>query len=142
MAYKKDQGRMARMAAYWSLAILIFYGCHSLHNELNGRFASLKADLLGSPIPIIGVTFNGALIITGLLLAVALTTLYRWQQKPKVADLLIDTESELKKVTWPTMPEAINSSIVVLVTVLFLMAFLAGTDWVLGRWSTYFVLGG
>ena len=141
MAYKKDQGRMARMAAYWSLAILIFYGCQSMHGELAGRFASMKADLLGFPIPILGMTFNGALILSGVVLGLSLTALYRWQQTPKVADLLIETENELKKVTWPTLPEAINSSIVVLVTVLFLMAFLAGADWVLGRWSTLILLG-
>lgn len=142
MAYKQDQGRMARMAAYWSLAILLFYGCHSLHRELNGRFESLSKDLVGSPIPILGVTVNGALLIAAVILIGGLTLLYRWQQTPKVADLLIDTETELKKVTWPTLPEAINSSVVVMVTVAVLMAFLAGADWVLGKWSTYILLGG
>ena len=129
------------MAAYWSLAILVFYGCHSLHNELNGRFESLKTDLIGSVIPIVGVTFNGALIISGLLLAFGLTTLYRWQQTPKIADLLIDTESELKKVTWPTMDEAMDGSLVVIICVVFLMAFMAGADWVLGRLVGRVLLG-
>ncbi|MEM7517388.1 MAG: preprotein translocase subunit SecE, partial [Planctomycetota bacterium] len=64
-----------------------------------------------------------------------------WQQSPKIAETLIDTESELKKVTWPTVPEAINASIVVLVTVLFLMAFLAGSDWILGRAFSKWLIG-
>ena len=34
---------------------------------------------------------------------------------------------------WPTIDEAINGSWSVVVTVLFLMAFLAGADMVLGR---------
>ena len=142
MAYKADQGRMARMAAYWSLAILMFYGCHSLHGELNGRFESLKADLIGAPIPVLGITVNGAFLIAAALLGLGLYILHRWQETPKVADLLIETENELKKVTWPTLPEAINSSIVVLVTVVILMAFLAGSDYILGKWSNWFLIGG
>ena len=142
MAYKADQGRMARMAAYWSLAILMFYGCHSLHGELNGRFESLKADLIGAPIPVLGITVNGAFLIAASLRALGLYILHRWQETPKVADLLIETENELKKVTWPTLPEAINSSIVVLVTVVILMAFLAGSDYILGKWSNWFLIGG
>ena len=57
------------------------------------------------------------------------------------ADLLIETESELRKVTWPTVPEAVRSSIVVIACVLFLMAFLAGADWLLGRWADRLLLG-
>ena len=141
MAYKKDQGRMARMAAYWSLAILMFYGCHSLHGELNGRVASLKDDLIGAPIPVLGLTVNGAFLISATLLGLGLYLLHRWQESPKVADLLIETETELRKVTWPTLPEAINASIVVLITVAIMMVFLAGSDWVLGKAFTRFLLG-
>ena len=75
-------------------------------------------------------------------LAAAWYFLYRWQQTPKVADLLIETEAELRKVTWPTMSEAINSSIVVIACVVFLMAFLAGADWLLGRWTSFILTGG
>ncbi len=141
MAYKKDQGRMARMAAYWSLAILLFYGCHSLYGELNGRFQSLKGDLIGRPIPVLGITVNPAFLIAAVLLGLGLYALHRWQETPKVADLLIETESELRKVTWPTLPEAINSSIVVLITVAILMVFLAGSDYLLGQWFTKILLG-
>jgi len=142
MAYKQDQGRMARMAAYWSLAILVFYGCHSLHGELNGRVDALQHDLLGSPLPVLGLTVNGAFLIAASCLAAGLYALHRWQETPKVADLLIETEGELKKVTWPTLPEAINASIVVLVTVAILMVLLAGSDWILGKVFSRILLGG
>lgn len=142
MAYKQDQGRMARMAAYWSLAILVFYGCHSLHGELNGRVDALQNDLLGAPLPVLGLTVNGAFLIAAGCLALGLYMLHRWQETPKVADLLIETENELKKVTWPTLPEAINASIVVLITVAILMVFLAGSDWLLGKAFSRILLGG
>jgi preprotein translocase SecE subunit len=145
MAYKPEQGRIARLAAYWSLALLILYGCTSLHAELSSRFGGvLGKPLIASfqKIPVLGFKLNAAFLITTVVLGASLFFLYRWQQKPKVADLLIDTESELRKVTWPTFPEAVNSSIIVIVCVLFLMGFLAGADWALGRWTTFLFSGG
>jgi preprotein translocase SecE subunit len=144
MAYKKDQGRLARMAAYWSLALLLLYGCQSFYAILPTWSASLAKPLFGGSlpkIPILGWNLNAALLISGALLAAAWYALYRWQQTPKVADLLIDTETELTKVTWPTMNDAVNSSLVVVAVVLFLMAFLAGMDALLGWWTTRVLLG-
>ena len=141
MAYKKDQGRMARMAAFWSLTALVFYGCVSLHSELSTRVGALGQPLAGIRVPILGLDLSGALLITVVLFAGAVTLLYRLLEKPKNADLLIETESELRKVTWPTLQDAVNSSMVVLVTVLLLMAFLAGSDFVLGKWASWILLG-
>ena len=143
MAYKKDQGRLARMAAYWSLALLILYGCQSFYAILPTWSGSLGKPLIDSQpkIPILGWNLNPALLIAGLVLAASWYVLYRWQQTPKVADLLIDTETELTKVTWPTMNDAVNSSLVVVAVVLFLMTFLAGSDALLGWWTTRVLLG-
>jgi preprotein translocase SecE subunit len=142
MAYKQDQGRMVRMAAYWSLAVLLFYGCHSLYYALIGQFPQL-GDAFGNDlkIPVVGIPLNASLLISGLVLAAGLFLLFRWQNTPQNAELLIETESELRKVTWPTMTEAVGSSVVVIVTVAILMAFLAGSDWVLARWATYLLAG-
>ena len=145
MAYKGDQGRLARLIAFWSLAALVFYGCVSLRAALSSAFGGkLSAPLIAGmkQIPVLGLNFNAALLITAVVLGVAWYYLYRWQQTPKIADLLIETESELRKVTWPTVPEAVNSSLVVIACVLFLMAFLAGADFVLGRWTTMLLTGG
>jgi preprotein translocase SecE subunit len=144
MAYKQDQGRYARLAAFWSLAVLVFYGCYSFHTEVLGRYLpSLAQPLFAGmkKIPILGLNLNGSLLIGTALLAVAIWVLHRWLNSPKIADLLIETEHELRKTTWPTMPEAVNSSIIVIVCVVFLMAFLAGADWVLGQWATRILIG-
>ncbi len=145
MAYKSDQGRLARLAAFWSLALLVYYGCVSLRQTLSSAFGGR----LGQPlvagmkqIPVLGLSFNAALLITAVVLFAGWFFLYRWQQTPKVADLLIETESELRKVTWPTIAEAVNSSLVVIACVLFLMGFLAGADYILGRWTTLILTGG
>ena len=132
---------MARMAAYWSLAILAFYGCASLHTELVALFPSLGEPMGGIHVPVLGIDLSPAFAIAALLLVTALWLLYRWLERPKYADLLIETESELRKVTWPTVEETINGSVVVIVCVVFLMAFMAGTDWFLGRVARTVLLG-
>lgn len=145
MGYKSDQGRLARLAAFWSLAALGVYGCMSLHTELSSRFGGVLGKPLMSGmtrIPVLGWKITGALLISLVVLAGVLYGLHRWQQTPKIADLLIETEAELRKVTWPTMGEAVNSSLVVVFCVVFLMAFLAGADWALGQWSNLILLGG
>ena len=75
------------------------------------------------------------------MLGTSLWLLYRWQNKPKTADLLIETETELRKVTWPTLDETIKGSVTVMVCVLILMAYLAGADWLLARWAKLVLLG-
>ena len=50
----------------------------------------------------------------------------------KLTDFLIDTESELKnKVTWPTRKEALNNSIVVVVTCFIIAVWVVFADSVL-----------
>ncbi len=141
MAYKAEQGRMARMAAFWTLAALGFYGCLSLRQELIYYFPSLGDPISGIRLPIVGVDLTPALLIIVLVCATIFWLLYRWLDRPKYADLLIETEHELKKVTWPSIEEAINGSVVVIICVLFLMAYLAGADWFLARLARVVLLG-
>ena len=142
MAYKKDQGRMARLAAFWSLAILIFYGCTSLHTYLPRFWKALGSPMWpGARIPVLGLDISGALLITAIVLSASIFFLHRWQEKPATADLLIETENELRKVTWPSLDEATKSSLAVFVCVVFLMAFLALTDFVLGWWAMRVLTG-
>ncbi len=142
MAYKKDQGRLTRMAAFWSLAILAFYGCVSLYQEMVARSEALTRPIGGIRIPVLGLDLSGALLISTVVFCGTAALLYRYLERPKLADLLIETENELRKVTWPTLQEAIQSSVVVLVVVAVLMGFLAGADFVLGRWANWILLGG
>ena len=139
-AYKADQGRLARMAAFWSLALLYLFGCTFLHDQLV-LSDSLSRTLGGVVIPVVGVSLTGAFLISTSTFVVGFVWLMRWQQKPKVADMLIETEAELRKVTWPSGQEVINSSLVVMVTVVLLGLFLAGSDYVLARIMKYLILG-
>ncbi len=42
---------------------------------------------------------------------------------------LNEVQGEMKKVVWPTKPEVVNSTIIVLVAVVFMGALIFGFDW-------------
>ncbi|MHC4894808.1 MAG: preprotein translocase subunit SecE [Planctomycetota bacterium] len=58
-------------------------------------------------------------------------TANRYLNKTETVDALIDTEAELKKVTWPTFNETVNASLVVVGFVVALTGYLWLSDRVL-----------
>ena len=140
-AYREDQGRLVRMGAFWGCVLLLLFGCTFLHGILV-QYDSLQEPIQGIRIPIVGVDMTPAFLISLGVFVVGTIAIARWQAKPKVADLLIETEAELHKVTWPTIPEVVNSSMVVVFTVLILFGFLAAADWLLARVMKRLLLGG
>lgn len=139
--YKEDQGRIVRLAAFWLLIFLLLFGCFALHRALPLWFAKIDEPLGGTKVPLVGWALSIDLIICAVLFGAGAYLVFRWLESPKQAELLIETETELKKVTWPTGKDVINSSLVVILSVMFLMGFLAGTDWLLGRFMQRLLLG-
>lgn len=140
-AYKPEQGRMARMAAFWSLALLLLFGCTFLHDTLAGYSAVLRGRIAGLAIPIVSIDVTGAFLISAVLFFGGILWLHTYMNRPKTADFLIDVETEMRKVTWPTLEQVINASIVVVITVALLMGFLAGSDYALGRLVERLIFG-
>ena len=66
--------------------------------------------------------------VPGLILAGFLTLAYYLANRPKPANFLIDTEIEMKKVTWPTPREVASATVVVIIVLLLMGAFLFGVD--------------
>ncbi len=138
--YREEQGRLARMFAFWACVLLLLFGCSFLHGILV-QFSSLRTPLGGIRIPVVGVDLSTAFLIALAVFVVGVIAIQRWQAKPRTADLLIETEAELRKVTWPGLQEVINTSIVVVLCVLILFALLAAADWFLARVMRYLLLG-
>lgn len=141
MAYKPQQGRIARTSAFWSAVMLGLYACYTLNSELSGRYESLGDPIGGIVIPVVSVSLSIAFLISLGLFVAWFVGLSIWLNRPKSADLLIETESELRKVTWPTMEEATNSSLVVIFTVVFLMVYMGLCDRALSALVGRYILG-
>ncbi len=131
--YKPDEGRNARQMAFWGGEAAIAYACTSFAGYLNS-FSSLRGTLMDSftKVPIFGVTISGSNLIAFLVFCVLSFLWVKQLAKEKLAQHLIEVEGEIRKVTWPSFQEASNSSIVVIITVVVLMAFLSLADWALG----------
>jgi len=111
--YKRSQGRYARQATFYALAILIAVGAWRMYET----FTVFRENPQGWIIPtVIGVV--GAWVS------------FRLVNAPRFADFLISVEAEMYKVSWPSRTELIRSSIVVIVTMFGLAAVLVAYDYI------------
>jgi preprotein translocase SecE subunit len=79
-------------------------------------------------VPGIGTPLSPGLLITVALVLGSAYFVYYALNRPDLADLLIETESEMRKVTWPTLEEAKNSSLVVVVCVVVMALLITVFD--------------
>lgn len=118
--YKPTQGKMVRQATFIAIAVVAAFGCFSL-----------SAGPLGG---------EGQAVRVGVPLAVWLLlcwVTFRVVNVPRFADFLISVESELEKVVWPGRKQVMQSTVVVIFTMLFLGVFLSVIDYV---WKWFFSL--
>jgi len=129
--YKKGQGKTARITAYALLGVLILFGAYRLHATFNvagegvlvgksGMLWGTTPPLLDASIPVIG-TITIMKVISVFVLGLGLLVMHLVLNGPKMATLLIDTEQEMRKVSWPSKTE-VKSATVVVVIVTFVMA--------------------
>ena len=114
--YKNGQGKYSRGLAIISLGSLALFGCLSLHNAL--LFGFWKDPLYTVPGADLDIT-PALLVMIGVALLAA-GVLYYFNNRKTVVDFLIETEGELRKVTWPSRDSVIGSSLVVVVTVIIM----------------------
>lgn len=118
--YKRSQGRIARQATCAAIWVTIVIGAWRMWAEL-------------------GVGSNTRYYWAGGLLLAGLWLGYRIVNVPQFADFLIAVEAEMNKVSWPSRPQLVRSSVVVIFVIFALALVLFGFDLV---WRTIFVLIG
>ena len=118
------------MVAFWTITLLVAYGCLGGGVIMLNRSLSVEFNVtLVEQFPLFG-TLKVSTIIALAVLAVCAFITYRVLNRPKAADLLIDTEAEMRKVTWPSLPETWAGTLAVMLTVAVLFAFLTVVDYV------------
>lgn len=108
--YKRSQGRVTRQVTFASVITALALGLLRLSSMLTGK----------------GPEYQWGLPL--LLLLVCVWVTYRLVNVPAFADFLIAVEAEVNKVSWPTRSELVRSSLVVIVMMFALAAFLGGCD--------------
>ena len=113
--YKKGQGSIARGSAYVIAAGLIVFGAIRLYATLGGPFLEIVAP----GVPVVG-DVSVRKVVALIVGAGGLFALHPLLNRPRSVDLMIETEQEMRKVSWPTLPEVWNATLVViLVTAVF-----------------------
>lgn len=125
---KKGQGAWARGSAYALVGILVLFGAVQLYATINVPGAHVWA----SGVPLLGdvTPYKVAAFVAFLL---GLLAMHLVLNRTKVVDVLIDTESEMRKVSWPSRREIKSATIVVTIVTIVLGLSLYGFDWALRR---------
>ncbi|MHC4970758.1 MAG: preprotein translocase subunit SecE [Planctomycetota bacterium] len=132
-AYKAGQGSLARLTSWMLILIALFLGCVELYSWIYDKTDKPIVDLeVFRDLPLLGVPLSWKLLFCVALFFGVLWLISRYLLRPQTVDTLIETELELKKVSWPTKDESMNATwVVVLVTVL-MTATLSVFDGLLG----------
>ncbi len=128
--YKRNQGKVARQVTFTVLAITLATGVWRLSQLLPVWFAGVGETGLVSDGGTALTADLGLLrfVVPGLLLASGLWFAFRLVNYPTFADFLIAVETEMTKVSWPSVDEVVRSSAVVIFLIFALAAILAAYD--------------
>lgn len=120
--YKAGQGKWARGAAYFLGVALILFGGIRLYASIN-----VPGHEWIKGIPLIGsISIYNTIALVVVLFGVLL--LHIILNRPGMADLLLETEQELKKVSWPSKREVRNATLVVTLVTFTMAMLLYGFD--------------
>lgn len=133
--YKKGQGKIVRLSSGIALALLALFGCISLYTfvpQFNIEETPPPPTFWGTAItqiPFFELTINYGLIVSISFFLILILLIYLLIiNKPSTADFLVETEIEMKKVSWPSKQEHTNSTIAVIISVLLIGIFLMVAD--------------
>jgi len=122
--YKPGQGKIARVTAYSLIGVLILFGAFRLYATFN---VPGEGVLVAAKLPIIGqVTIMK--IIAVIAFGAGILGMHLVLNSPKLATLLIDTEQEMRKVSWPSKLEVRSATIVVVIVTFVMAGALFGFD--------------
>ncbi len=132
--YKKGLGVAARVSVGVVLLLIALFAAYSLHGAL------INLPGLGFTIPLVGIPLSWGLIwsfvfflfclfIIAILVGFVETGVGKIDNTGRgVVVFLIETQGELKKVSWPLKNELIGSTIVVLICGFVLGVYVFGVD--------------
>jgi len=110
--YKKGQGKYTRLCSAFGAAIIVGLGCLQLYKKLGGADLGLWVKTM---VP------AGLFVVAGFLI-------FWLVNKVSIADFLIASEGEMKKVSWSSRKEIAVSTFIVIMVVIFMAVLLGVTD--------------
>jgi preprotein translocase SecE subunit len=131
--YKEGHGVLVRRVAFVGLATLLVWGGTELYGWLAGADWVRSNRWVNYRIPVLNQYIDPAFVISWTIIIVGCIAIYRLLNRERAADFLIETDTEVRKVTWPTWNDAWNSSLIVLLFVVVVTGFIFASDFVINR---------
>ena len=139
-AYKAGQGSLARLSATLGLIITLLLGCVELYAWIQSpKDTSLIPLAAFEKLPLLNVPFSLKFVFCAALFGVGTWGIRRWLSRPTTVNALIETESEMKKVSWPTYEESRNATVIVILVAVILTAALFFFDQVFAKLLQLFI---
>jgi len=138
---KPGLGRAVRTTAYVSITALTAYGAYALY--MAPGLSSPWWRVISGPLALMGKEANLRVQFFPAL-AVFLTVMFAVFQimnQDKAAEFLIETEGEIKKVSWPARKEYLGSASVVVLVVAIISIFLYVVDHGMSKLFSYMRIG-
>lgn len=138
--YKKKQGLIVRWSSFGIASLLFIYGGYRLYYFLSQWEWATKFRWMHFLIPVFDVE---VVVDPRFVISLVGTIAFVWffyflcMQQHRVSEFLIDTESEMRKVSWPTLVQVIKSCIAVVMIVLILGLYLYVVDGLLNEIFCY-----
>ncbi len=136
--YKPNQGVYARAVTGVGGGLLAAFGAYQLHAALidlppvwpGARFVvDITYGLVAALVLFAVLAGAVALVVTGA--SIGVKRVDRWSRR--AVDFLIETEVELKKVSWPSRDELMGSTFIVVVVTFALGLYIFAVDWVVSK---------
>ena len=116
--YKRGQGKYTRLGSAFAAAIIIGLGCLQLYKKLQAVDWKLSQK----------ATLWVATMVPAGLFALFALLIYWLVNKPTVADFMVASEGEIKKVSWSSRREITVSTFIVIVVVAIMATLLGVAD--------------
>ncbi len=137
-SYKSGQGSLARLVAFTAAVLALVMGAREAYSWMynpatDSAIPPLNRLELFQQLPLLNVALSWKLLITIALFCASAWGLRRMLTRHNTVDALIETESEMRKVAWPTIDEARGATLIVILVTLVMTASLAIFDTVLAK---------
>ena len=133
--YKAGQGSLARLIAWVAMLAAVALGCAELYSWIQdprSDTALLPGELFND-LPFFGTKFSWKFLLCSVIFFAGIWFIRRIMSRRDTVDALIETEQELRKVSWPTRDESINATGVVILVSLLLTGALFSFDLIFNR---------
>ena len=126
--YKSGQGSLARLTCWVALLLALALGCAELYSWIQNPRTDVPLfdAALFRDLPFFGTPLSWKFLLCAVLFFGGLWGVRKIMHRRSTVDALIETEQELRKVSWPTRDESINATgVVILVSILLTGALFA-----------------